>query len=72
MRYLLDTNALLWWLLDSEKLSKKARQAVSTPERALHVSAATGCELATKVRIGKLEEARPLLHDLVPAWRATT
>ena len=65
VRYLLDTNALLWWLIDSEKLSTKARQVVSKPEHALYVSAATGWKLATKVRIGKLEEAKPLLHDLV-------
>lgn len=64
VKYLLDTNALLWWLTDSEKLSKKARQVVSKPDHALYVSAATGWELATKVRIGKLEEARPLLQDL--------
>lgn len=64
MRYLLDTNAILWWLTDSEKLSKRARQIVSKPDHALYVSAATGWELATKVRIGKLEEARPLLQDL--------
>ena len=66
MKYLLDTNALLWWLTDSEKLSKKARQVVSKAEHTLYVSAATGWELATKVRIGKLEEARPLLQDLGP------
>jgi PIN domain nuclease of toxin-antitoxin system len=64
VKYLLDTNALLWWLTDSEKLSKRARQVVSKPDHALYVSAATGWELATKVRIGKLEEARPLLQDL--------
>ena len=64
VKYLLDTNALLWWLTDSEKLSKKARQVVSKPDHALYVSAATGWELATKVRIGKLDEARPLLQDL--------
>lgn len=64
MRILVDTNALLWWLLDSEKLSKKARQAISNPAHAVYVSAASGWELATKVRIGKLEEARALLQDL--------
>jgi PIN domain nuclease of toxin-antitoxin system len=64
MRHLLDTNALLWWLTDSEKLSKKARQVMSKAEHELYVSAATGWELATKVRIGKWDEARPLLQDL--------
>jgi PIN domain nuclease of toxin-antitoxin system len=64
IRYLLDTNALLWWLTDHDKLSKKARQLVSNPNHILHVSAATGWELATKVRIGKLEEARSLVQDL--------
>lgn len=63
LKYLLDTNALLWWMTDSAKLPKKARQVVSRPDHALYVSAATGWELATKVRIGKLEEARPLLQD---------
>lgn len=65
VRYLLDTNALLWWLTDSDRLTKKARQAISKPDHQLYVSAATGWELATKVRIGKLDEARPLLQDLV-------
>ena len=63
LKYLLDTNALLWWMTDSAKLPKKARQVVSRPDHALYVSAATGWELATKVRIGKLKEARPLLQD---------
>lgn len=64
VKYLIDTNALLWWLTDSERLSKKVRQLLSKQDHALYVSAATGWELATKVRIGKLDEARPLLQDL--------
>lgn len=64
MRYLLDTNALVWWLMDDPLLTKKARSVIGRPEHEIHASAATGWELATKVRIGKWETARVLLRDL--------
>jgi PIN domain nuclease of toxin-antitoxin system len=54
---LLDTHALLWWLVEPEKLSPLA-------EAAIIVSAASGWELATKVRLGKLPGADGLLQDL--------
>jgi PIN domain nuclease of toxin-antitoxin system len=64
VRYLVDTNALVWWLTDNPQLTKKARSILSKPDHDVYVSAATGWELATKVRIGKWEEARVLLQDL--------
>jgi PIN domain nuclease of toxin-antitoxin system len=54
---LLDTHALLWWLLDDAQLSAPARAAIAEPGNRIWVSAASGWEIATKHRIGKLPEA---------------
>ena len=61
---LLDTHALLWWLLDSPELSLGARQAIADPARRVLVSAATAWELATKFRIGKLPQAEDIVVNL--------
>ena len=61
---LLDTHALLWWLLDSPELSLSARQAIADPARRVFVSAATAWELATKFRIGKLPQAEDIVVNL--------
>lgn len=50
---LLDTHALLWFIYGDPKLSKRAREAIDTADR-LIVSAASGWEISTKYRIGKL------------------
>ena len=61
---LLDTHALLWWLVEPEKLSSFALAAINDPASTIFVSAASGWELATKVRLGKLPGAERLLQDL--------
>ena len=61
---LLDTHALLWWLAEPDRLSPVAHAAISDPANAVYVSAASGWEIATKVRLGKLPAARELLDDL--------
>ena len=61
---LLDTHALLWWLLDSPELSLTARQAIADPDRRVLVSAASAWELATKFRIGKLPQAEDIVVNL--------
>lgn len=61
---LLDTHALLWWLLDSPELSATARSAIAAPDQRVLVSAATAWELATKSRIGKLPEAQDIVSNL--------
>lgn len=61
---LLDTHALLWWLAEPDRLSPAAHQALADPGHRVHVSAATGWEIATKVRLGKLPAASELLDDL--------
>ena len=63
-RLLLDTHALLWWLADPAQLSAKADAAIGDPDHQVFVSAASAWELATKVRLGKLEIAQQLLSEL--------
>lgn len=50
---LLDTHALHWWLVEPKKLSTHAQEAINDPAATVFVSAATGWEFATKVRLGK-------------------
>jgi PIN domain nuclease of toxin-antitoxin system len=64
MQLLLDTHALLWWVLDSDDLSKKARKAIGDFNNEVFVSAATSWEIATKFRIGRLPEAEAFVHSL--------
>jgi len=52
LRLLLDTNAFLWWVVDSPRLSKSAREAISSED--VLVSSATGFEIAMKRESGKL------------------
>lgn len=53
MTILLDTNAFLWWIWDSPRLGKKSRAAIASGD--VWVSAATGFEIATKRRLGRLQ-----------------
>jgi len=55
LRLLLDTHALLWWATSNPGLSRKARKAIADDATDVFVSAASAWEIATKVRIGKLE-----------------
>lgn len=55
MRVLLDTHAFLWWITDDPQLSPRARQIISDGKNELLLSAASGWEIATKVRLGKLD-----------------
>ena len=54
MRLLLDTHALLWWFTADPQLSARAAAAIADETNAVHVSAATAWEIATKQRLGKL------------------
>lgn len=70
MRLLLDTHALLWWFTDDQRLSAKAHAAIADERNAVFVSAASACEIATKQRLGKLDEvpqAAERFADLVAA-----
>lgn len=53
--YLLDTNALLFFLYDNEKLSKKASEIIYYGDEKISVSIVSMWEIAIKSSIGKLE-----------------
>ena len=64
MRLLLDTHALLWWLLGDPELSITARSAIGQPGNDVFVSAASAWEIATKFRIGKMPKAAVIAADI--------
>lgn len=62
MRLLLDTHALLWALMEPEKLSAQARALIEEPANTLLVSAASAWEIANKHRLGRLPEAEAVVR----------
>ena len=63
-RFLLDTHVLLWWLFDDHKLSGPAHNVIRIPEHTILVSSASGWQIATKYRLGKLPHAGAAAHNL--------
>lgn len=55
MRALLDTHTFLWWVTDSDRLSKRAMEIISKASNEFYFSAASGWEMAIKAALGKLE-----------------
>jgi PIN domain nuclease of toxin-antitoxin system len=55
MNLLLDSHALLWWLLDDPELATKAREAIGDGDNLVFVSAASIWELRIKQALGKLD-----------------
>ena len=66
MNVLLDTNALLWWIVDSPRLRQPARDVISGPGNTVYVSAASVWEIAIKVGLGRLA-ARANVAAWLPA-----
>ena len=60
MRLLVDTHAMLWWLRDDSRLSRRARAILEDGGNELVWSLASSWEIAVKIRAGKLELDRPL------------
>ncbi len=61
---LLDTHTLLWWLAEPTRLSRTAHALIADPHTRVAVSAASGWEIATKIRLGKLPAAAELTQQL--------
>ncbi len=53
MRHLLDTHALLWYVLGDPQLSATAERTIRDPANEILVSPASFWEIAIKVSIGK-------------------
>ncbi|MEM8554741.1 MAG: type II toxin-antitoxin system VapC family toxin [Pseudomonadota bacterium] len=52
MRFLIDTQALLWWLKDSQRLGPRARSRIASGDPV--VSPVVPWEIAIKTSLGKL------------------
>ena len=63
MRLLLDTHSFVWFIEGSPRLSSRARELIEADAAEVYVSAATGWEIATKHRLGKLPNAEALVMD---------
>lgn len=55
MNLLLDTHVALWAIIDSPKLSKKARELIESPRSSVWISAASIWEIAIKHGLGRGE-----------------
>lgn len=64
MNYLLDTHALIWLIIEKDKLSFKTKQIIENPINTVFVSAISFWEIALKSSIGKLELQNILPEDL--------
>ncbi|MGA9549990.1 MAG: type II toxin-antitoxin system VapC family toxin [Rhodomicrobium sp.] len=64
MRVLLDTHALLWWLRGNRGLPANVLAVLAQTGNSITVSAASGWEISTKFRLGKLAVPRLLAEDL--------
>jgi PIN domain nuclease of toxin-antitoxin system len=61
MILLLDTHTFLWMATGSPRLPERAKSAISDPVNRGLLSAASAWELATKYRLGRLDEANSVL-----------
>ena len=62
MKLLLDTHAVIWWLIEKDRLSKRAYAAIELESSEVYVSVASAWEMAIKAGLGKWPEALPLIE----------
>lgn len=66
-RLLLDTHVFLWWLGNTPKLGKPARDAIADPTALVHVSAVTVWEITIKARLGRLNPGTDRIDQEIAA-----
>ena len=54
MRLLLDTNLLLWWLMENRELGREAKALIADPDNAIFISTVSLWEVWLKQSLGKL------------------
>jgi PIN domain nuclease of toxin-antitoxin system len=64
-RILVDTHALIWAATETARLSARSVERIQDESVTLFVSAATAWEIATKVRAGRLPQAKELEENFV-------
>ena len=67
MKVLVDTHALLWFLLGDSRLSATAREAIESSSNTRFLSDASVWEISIKQSLGKLKLAEPFESRLVAA-----
>jgi PIN domain nuclease of toxin-antitoxin system len=55
MKALLDTHAFLWWITDDPRISPKVREIMQDAANEILLSAASGWEIAIKVKLERLQ-----------------
>ena len=55
MRYLLDTHAFLWFVLDDQRISAKAKLIIEDSKNKIYFSAASAWEIAIKTKLARLK-----------------
>lgn len=58
---LLDTNALLWWVVDPDRIAPQVREQLAAASTELVVSAVSAWEVAIKTHAGRLLGGEALL-----------
>ena len=71
-RLILDTHALLWTLLEPDRIPDRTLGQIRDPVTELLVSAASAWEIGTKFRLGKLDEAQAVVHGYAPMVNVPT
>ncbi len=61
-RLLLDTHALLWVLLEPDRIPSPTLEQIRDAGTELVVSPASAWEIGTKYRLGKLADAQAVIH----------
>jgi PIN domain nuclease of toxin-antitoxin system len=65
MNLLLDTHALLWLLLKDKRMPQETALTIIDRSNTIYVSAISGFEISTKVRIGKMPQAEDIGRNFV-------
>lgn len=52
---LLDTQAFIWWIMNSDRLSRTSVEAIADEDRHIYLSAVSVWEIAIKIGLEKLE-----------------
>jgi PIN domain nuclease of toxin-antitoxin system len=55
MRYLLDTHAFLWFVLDDKRISTMAKSIIEDSKNKIYFSAASAWEMAIKTKLARLK-----------------
>ncbi|WP_246659257.1 type II toxin-antitoxin system VapC family toxin [Rhizobium sp. FY34] len=53
----------MWWLFDDVRLGQKCRDLISEPDNNVAVSTISAFEIATKYRIGKWPDVKPIAEN---------